>query len=132
MKDEQIENYSIVFYKKGKVVSVGNITSSKSEVRNLVGLLANTKSKYLPNKGKFDLVGFVKSFDLEKMAELIENEPLSYKKALDEIAATVCTPGEKLTDGECIDMIFSILTKNGYNMEKMQKKIETEYKKEGK
>ena len=36
MQDQKTEDYSIVFYDEGKVVSVGSITSSKDEVRNLV------------------------------------------------------------------------------------------------
>jgi hypothetical protein len=132
MQDQKTEDYSIVFYDEGKVVSVGSITSSKDEVRNLVKMLANADSKYLPKQGKYDMVGFVKTFNLYEMADKIENETKDYKKALDEIAEAICIPGEEASDGECLDSVFSILEKIGYNIEEMLKRAEEKQKEEGK
>lgn len=60
-----MNEYSILFYKGKKVVGVSSITSTLDQVRGLTSLIANSEGDYLPNNGDYNMVGFMKSYDIQ-------------------------------------------------------------------
>jgi hypothetical protein len=43
-----------------------------------------------------------------------------YKHAIEEIVDVITIPGEDITDGECIDAIWSVLKTLGYDLSEIQ------------
>lgn len=62
-----INEYAILFYKEEKVVGVSSISSTLDEVRGITNIMANSEGDYLPNSGDYNLVGFMKAYDIHKL-----------------------------------------------------------------
>lgn len=58
--------YSIIFYQEEKIVGVSAIYATYEEVKQLSHMLVNVDDEFLPNQGKFDMIGYIKNFDLNR------------------------------------------------------------------
>jgi len=72
-QDNDISEYSIVFYKEQTVVGVSNFVSTKEQAKELANGVAGLYGAYLPNDGDFDMVGYIKTFPMEI---ILENDAL--------------------------------------------------------
>lgn len=72
-QNDNISNYSIVFYKESKVVGVSNFISTREQAKQLANGVAGLEGLYLPNDGDYDTVGYMKTFPMEYILENLNN-----------------------------------------------------------
>lgn len=70
-----LENqYTIVFYQENNIVGATNFVTTKENVRIVGEVLSNCSGDYLPNKGIYDTVGWIKSTNIEDILDKAINE----------------------------------------------------------
>lgn len=62
-----INEYAVLFYKEERVVGVTSMSSTIDQVRGFTALMANSEGNYLPNNGDYNLVGFMKTQDINEI-----------------------------------------------------------------
>lgn len=63
------KDYTILFYKKKKIIAAGTVHATPANAKNIATLLANADGKYLPKQGDYDEVGFIKQINVNRLVE---------------------------------------------------------------
>jgi len=77
MIDELENEYVLLFYKKNNIVGATNCVGTKTTVAALGDILANSDGEYLPNRGKYDKVGWIKNTNIN---DILNNAIIESKK----------------------------------------------------
>lgn len=79
MSNNLEKEYTVLFYNKNKIVGATNFITTKSNVRAIGKVFANSTGDYLPNKGNYDTVGWISNTSIQSILDKAISESTKTK-----------------------------------------------------